>query len=50
MDVEIAKTLDHNIMILNQTSAITEYLLELNNKTFVKNDVTNIFNSPKGEA
>lgn len=50
MDVELAKMLEHNAKILNQTNAIAEYLLELNDKTFVKKDSTNIFNPPKGEA
>jgi hypothetical protein len=50
MDVELAKTLEHNAKILNQTNAVAEYLLELNDKTFVKKDSTNIFNPPKGEA
>jgi hypothetical protein len=50
MDVELAKTLDHNAKIINQTNAVTEYLLELNDKTFVKKDASKIFNPPKGEA
>jgi hypothetical protein len=50
MDIEIAKALDHNAKIINQTIAIAEYLLELNDKTFVKKDSVNIFNPPKGEA
>ena len=50
MDVEIAKTLDHNAKVINQTNAVTEYLLELNDKTFVKKDTSKIFNPPKGEA
>ena len=50
MDIEIAKTIEHNTNVLNQTNAVAEYLLELNDKTFVKKDKSNIFNPPKGEA
>jgi hypothetical protein len=50
MDIEIAKALDHNAKIINQTNAVAEYLLELNDKPFVKKDSANIFNPPKGEA
>jgi hypothetical protein len=50
MDVEITRTLDHNAKILNQTSAVTEYLLELNDKEIVKKSPSSIFSPPKGEA
>ena len=50
MDVEIAKTMDHNAKVLNQLNAVTEYLLELNDKELVKKSPSNIFSSPKGEA
>lgn len=50
MDVEIAKTIDHNTKILNQTSAVAEYLLDLNDSSYGKKNTSSIFNPPKGEA
>lgn len=50
MDVEITKTLDHNAKLLHQTTAVTEYLLDLNDKTLNKKSASNLFSPPKGEA
>lgn len=49
MDIEISKTMDHNAKVLNQISAVTEYLLDTTEKVLVKSP-SNIFNPPKGEA
>lgn len=50
MDIEITKMLDHNATVLNQTSAVTKYLLELSDTSSLNKTSSNIFNSPKGEA
>lgn len=50
MNVDITKMLDHNAKVLNQMTAITEYLLELNGKELSKKSPSDIFSPPKGEA